>query len=213
MWLYNCLVRSFVVTSLTYISARTDESWKIDVHCSGRWIAKYAINSILCHQHIPCVACMLVLPQMCLVSSVQCRWWEWMWPGSSTHRPHLRGEEPPCHQPNTVEMELKGDMTDTGWRTYFATTKKSCQFIHYVFEIWIKTFTIFINKNFSAIRNSWQNTQQQFLKMTSFPLCSCHNSVSVARVAAHWVPALPITDHRADVPCCQRMSDLSMSLV
>ena len=69
MWLYNCLVRSFVVTSLTYISARTDGSWKIDVHCSGRWIAKYAINSILCHQHIPCVACMLVLPQMCLVSS------------------------------------------------------------------------------------------------------------------------------------------------
>ena len=211
MWLYNCLVRSFVVTSLTYISARADGSWKIGVPCSGRWIAKYAINSILCHQHITCVACMLVLPQMCLVSSAgdenECG------QGAAHTAPNHRGEARYSRQPDTAEMKLKGDMTDTGWRTYFATTKKSCQFIHYIFEIWIKTFTIFINKNFSAIRNSWQNTQQQFLKMTSFPLCSCHNSVSVARVAAHWVPALPITDHRADVPCCQRMSDLSMSLV
>ena len=60
--------------------------------------------------------------------------------------PHHRGEEPPCRQPDTAEMKLEGDRTDTGCRTYSATTKKSCLLIHYVFEIWMKTFTIFIDK-------------------------------------------------------------------
>ena len=149
------------------------------------------------------------------VSSVQLvRCWEWMWqhtPPPITNKERSRPAV--SHIQRRWNWRVIGLTLVTGCPTYSATTKKSCQFIHYVFEIWIKTFTIFINKNFSSIRNSWQNAQQQFLKMTSFPLCSCHNSVSVARVAAHWVPALPITDHRADVPCCQRMSDLSMSLV
>ena len=47
---------------------------------------------------------MLVLPQMCQVSSClvssagvesEC---------DSTHRPHHQGEEPPCRQPDTAEM-------------------------------------------------------------------------------------------------------------
>ena len=83
---------------------------------------------------------MLVLPQMCQVSSClvssagvesEC---------DSTRRPHHQGEEPPCRQPDTAEMKLEGDMTDTGCQTYSATTKKSCSFIYFVFEIWIKTF-------------------------------------------------------------------------
>ena len=100
------------MTSLTYISARTDGSWKIGVHCSGRWIAKYAINSILCHQHITCVACMVVLPQMCPVSSAgvenECG------QGAAHTAPNQRGEELPCCQPDTAEMKLEGDRTDTG---------------------------------------------------------------------------------------------------
>ena len=100
------------MTSLTYISARTDGSRKIGVHCSGRWIAKYAINSVLCHQHVTCVVCMLVLPQMCLVSSAgdenECG------QGAAHTSPNHQGEARYSRQPDKAEMKLKGDMTDTG---------------------------------------------------------------------------------------------------